>query len=364
MMSHPVVAVTGMNAKPDNPGPGMAVARCIKESDEFSGKIIGLSYDAMDPGLYMSSYCSASYLLPYPSYGEDVLLHRISEIHAIEKIDILIPCLDAELQAMARLKPALEEMGIKLLIPNSEQLKLRNKDSLPELARMAKIKTPDVTRVTSASFFHNCHKEGWSYPLVVKGVFYDAHIAYNADQAIAAFHKISAEWGFPILVQEFVEGEEVNLTAIGDGKGNMLGAVMMKKRAITDKGKAWAGISIDDPKLNEAAAALIKASNWTGPLEVEVMVDTSGQYQLIEINPRFPAWIYLSVGVGRNLPAALIKVLRGIDNIEFPINKTGMLFIRYAEEMIIPLSDFESITINGSINSPLATYNHSVHYNE
>ncbi|THB71242.1 MAG: ATP-grasp domain-containing protein [Gammaproteobacteria bacterium] len=348
MSQNPVIAITGMNAKPDNPGPGMAVARCIKESETFTGKIVGLSYDALDPGLYRPDYCESTYILPYPSSGEEALLERLTQIHEVEKIDILIPCLDAELQAIARLKPTLEEMGIKTLIPDQEQLKMRNKDSLPELARMAGIRTPDVTRVTSASFFYTCHNEGWHYPLVVKGLFYDAKVAYNADEAAAAFHKIAAEWGLPILVQQFVEGEEVNLTAIGDGNGNMLGSVMMKKRAITDKGKAWAGISIEDKKLNDAAAALIKASNWPGPLEVEVMLDTAGQYQLIEINPRFPAWIYLSVGVGRNLPYALIQNILGTTP-EFPEYKVGTLFIRYAEELIVSLDEFESIAVNGHL---------------
>ena len=51
---------------------------------------------------------------------------------------------------------------------------------------------------------------------------------------------MAAAWGYPVLVQKFVSGEEVNLTAVGDGSGAMIGEVMMKKQAITDKGKAWA----------------------------------------------------------------------------------------------------------------------------
>jgi len=114
-----------------------------------------------------------------------------------------------------------------------------------------------------------------------------------------------------VVVQEMVKGEEYNLSAVGDGEGNLLGPVMMKKMAVTDKGKAWSGISIDDQPLLEASAALAKAIKWRGPLEVEVMRDQQGHYQLIEINPRFPAWIYLSVGVGRNLPLTLLQLAMG-----------------------------------------------------
>ncbi|KPJ93307.1 MAG: carbamoyl-phosphate-synthetase, partial [Gammaproteobacteria bacterium SG8_11] len=285
------VAVTGMNAKPDNPGPGVAVARCIRESPEFSGKIVGLGYDALDPGLYLKQYCDSGHLLPYPSTGDEALLNALKILNERENIDVLIPCLDAELPGIVRLRPLIEEMGIKVFLPTPEQLRLRNKDRLTELAQLAGIQCPDIKSVTHAGFFYKCQDEGWSYPLVVKGLFYDAKIAYTADEAADAFRHIAAEWGYPVLVQQMVKGEEYNLTAVGDGHGNMLGEVMMKKMAVTDKGKAWSGVSIFDQALYDASAALVKAIQWRGPLEVEVMRDKHGQYQLIEINPRFPAWI-------------------------------------------------------------------------
>ena len=341
------VAITGMNARADNPGPGVAVTRCLRESPEFTGRIIGLGYDALDPGLYLSDYCDAAYLLPYPSAGDEAFLDSLRSIHAKEKIDVLIPCLDAELPGMVRLKPLLDELNIKSFLPTPEQLRLRNKDRLTELAQHAGIQCPETKAITNAGFFYKCQDEGWSYPLVVKGLFYDAKIAHNADQASEAFRRIAAAWGLPVLVQRMANGEEYNLTAVGDGKGNMLGEVMMKKMALTDKGKAWSGISIFDQALYDASASLIKAINWQGPLEVEVVRDKKGQYQLLEINPRFPAWIYLSVGVGRNLPLILLKLILGKIIDELPAAKPGVLFIRHAVENIVSIAEFESVVMNG-----------------
>jgi len=127
----------------------------------------------------------------------------------------------------------------------------------------------------------------------------------------------------------------------------MLGEVMMKKMAVTDKGKAWSGVSIFDQTLYDASAALIKAINWRGPLEVEVMRDHHGDYQLIEINPRFPAWIYLSAGVGRNLPLMLLQLILGQEIAEVPPARPGVLFIRHAIENIVPQSEFEAVIMNG-----------------
>ena len=343
------IAITGMNARPDNPGPGVAVARCLREDPAFQGRIIGLSYDALDPGLYLEEYCDAAYLLPYPSTGDQALLDQLQNIQSQEQIEVLIPCLDAELPGMVRLRPALEEMGLKTFLPDGDQLRLRNKDHLPELAEMAGIQCPEIKSITQAGFFYQCQEEGWTYPLVVKGLFYGARIAYSADEAAEAFRKIAAEWGYPALVQRMIKGEEYNLTAVGDGTGKLLGPVMMKKMAVTDKGKAWAGISIDDPTLLAASESLAEAIQWRGPLEVEVMRDAQGNYQLIEINPRFPAWIYLSKGVDRNLPLALLRLALGQDPGEFPPTQAGVLFIRHAVENIVPLAEFEAIVTRGGL---------------
>lgn len=123
---------------------------------------------------------------------------------------------------------------------------------------------------------------------------------------------------------------------------------MMKKRALTASGKAWAGVSTFDNHLHELTAALIAELKWRGPLEVEVMRDTNGGYHLIEINPRFPAWIYLSHGVGRNLPAVLLDLIFGRSPPAFPEPMTGTMFVRYAQETIVPMASYESIVIGGN----------------
>ena len=53
------IAVTGMNAKPDNPGPGLAVARCLRAALARGVRIIGFGYETLDPGLYLREYVDA-----------------------------------------------------------------------------------------------------------------------------------------------------------------------------------------------------------------------------------------------------------------------------------------------------------------
>ena len=184
--------------------------------------------------------------------------------------------------------------------------------------------------------------------MVVKGIFYDAAVVKNKEEATDAFRRISREWGLPVLVQKFLDGEEVNLTAVGDGEGRLLGAVMMKKLAVTDKGKAWAGVTIADETLYKASRALVAATKWRGPLEVEVMITGRHDYHLIEINPRFPAWTYLSHGAGTNLLELLMRLMAGEKVDDAPPAPAGTLYIRHAEDNTIPLSMYESVVVRGN----------------
>jgi carbamoyl-phosphate synthase large subunit len=90
-------------------------------------------------------------------------------------------------------------------------------------------------------------------------------------------------------------------------------------------------------------------------LEVEVLCDENGHYCLVEINPRFPAWIYLSHGVGRNLPQLLIDLIQGEPPPIFEPPEVGMLFIRYAQETLLNLKQFESMIVHGGLDDSKLT---------
>lgn len=341
------VAITGMNARADNPGPGYAVARCLQESPDFLGRVVGLGYDVLDAGLY-HPHCQASYLLPYPSAGDSALLERLLCIHEQEQLDAVIPCLDSELPAFLAIAPELERRGIRSYLPGTSALQARNKDRLAELCQHLGVPHPRIQAVQEASFFQRCRASGWEYPLVVKGAFYDAIICHSPEEAEQAFARLARQWGYPVLVQQFLHGQEVNLTGLGDGR-SLQGAVMMRKRALTDKGKAWAGVSIVDEQLERLAATLVEGLGWRGPLEVEALKASDGKLYLIEVNPRFPAWIYLAPAVGRNLPLVLLNMMSGNPAPNFPPLLPGRMFLRYAQEQIVDLSAFEALMMNGAL---------------
>ncbi len=341
------IAVTGLNAI-DNPGPGVAVIRGLLEAKSFDATIIGLAYESLEPGIYMHDIVDRTYQIPYPTSGTDLLLERLTYINEKESLDVIIPNFDAELFSFMKLEPKLKNMGIHMFMPTLEQFEERLKVNLPKFGKEYDINVPKSESIYSISDFKK-YKDDFDWPIVVKGKHYDAKIAYNKDQLQTHFNKISAKWGLPIIIQEFAHGSEYNVTGVGDGNGNTLSAVPMRKQYITDIGKAWGGIAITDSKLLDLTHHFIKKTKWRGAFELELMKNKDGEFYLLEINPRIPAWVYLAVGVGQNIPELIVNLALGKDVEPITTFNAGKMFIRYSWEMIVDLEEFEKISTTGEL---------------
>jgi carbamoyl-phosphate synthase large subunit len=343
----PNVAVTGLNAT-DNPAPGVGVLRSLAASSRAYG-LVGLAYDALDPGIYAKDIVNDVFMLPYASSSPDAFFERVCHIHAQLPLDAIIPTLDAELPVFIELAPALERHGIATIVPTREQFEARSKANLNRFAQRHGFLTPETMQIGSIEEL-NVAEPRLRFPLFIKGPYYGAKLVTNIEEARAAFHATVAEWGYPILVQACVPGnqrEERNLVGLGDGKGGLLGAVAMKKLAITDKGKAWAGVTIRDAELLRITERFVQATNWAGPFELEVMVTPERAYYLIEINPRFPAWVYLAASAGLNLPAMAVDFALGEAVPACLDYRVGTVFSRIALDQIASVSDLERMVVHG-----------------
>jgi len=333
-----VIGVTALNAI-DNPGPGVAVIRAIRECTDFEVRIIGLSYESLEPGIYMHDLVDKTYQIPYPSGGTDSLFGRLLHIHK---------AFDAELFNFIKLRDKLSELGIHTFLPDLHQFEARDKIKLSEFGQKHGLLVPANKIIHQASELEKATEE-IGFPLLIKGKFYDAVVANTLEQAQKAFFQIQAKWGLPIIVQEFINGTEINIAALGDGEGKAISIVPMRKLYITDKGKAWSGITLDDDNYIELARKFVTATRWRGGCELEVMQTADGKSYILEVNPRFPAWIYLTAAAGQNQPATLVKMALGQKVEPFTEYEVGKIFVRYAWDLITNITEFQKISGTGEL---------------
>ncbi len=341
------IAVTGINAI-DNPAPGTGVARSLREDSQLSMKVIGLAYDAMEPGLYMDWLFDRCYIMPYPSGDPETLMERLEQIQSQTGLDCVIPNFDVELPLYIHCAKELEAIGIRTYLPTKAQFALRNKAKLAEIAPNFGIKVPQTVTVTSVQELQEAIAD-LQFPLMIKGSYYKAYLVHTVEQAIQRFHQLAAEWGYPIIVQQVIKGIELNLVGVGDGKGGHLGLVTIKKMTVTEMGKIWSGVTIHHEGMRLAAEAFLRHTQWKGAFEMECMVDRDGEIYLIEINPRFPAWTYFATGVGINLPSRLVRAALGLP---IPVNQdyeAGKLLMRYTYEIITDVAPLQTLVTLGEI---------------
>jgi carbamoyl-phosphate synthase large subunit len=341
------IGVTGVSAT-DNPAPGVPVARALRHEPAFAGRIVGLGYDPLDPGFYATGLLDGGAILPFPSTGREAYAARLLEVARLFGIAALIPTLDSEMRTVARLEAELQAAGVRTFVPTLESIERTSKPQLPRLAESASLRTPDSEAITTPDALTRLIAK-LGLPVVVKGLYYGAEIVYGEADAMAAFHRFAAIWGLPVVVQRFIEGEEYNVCALGDGRGGTIGAVAMRKLALTDKGKGWSGVTVDNPRLLALAETLVGVLGWRGPLEAEILVAKNGQdLYLIEVNPRFPAWIYLAAAAGQNLPYVCALLALGLP-VPRPLApcRAGTMFVRISMDQIANLDTFARLSATG-----------------
>jgi carbamoyl-phosphate synthase large subunit len=338
----PRIAVSGLH-RGENPQPGAGIIRSLRRRfpDAF---IVGLTYDAMESGIYVEGGPDEVHLMPYPAAGGAALLDRIDAIRRRTPFDLFIPTLDAEIEVYASLHRELARRGLRVCLPGVDVLKRRAKQHLPELAAACDVRIPE-TRLACDVAGACQAANALGYPLVVKGPYYDAKIVHNAAQLSAAAGHLLSEWGHPVILQRRITGSEFNVLGLGDGAGGWLGHCCIRKTQLSDKGKGLSGITVADARLSRLCARLVRELKWPGPFEIELIrEESSGDYVLIEINPRFPAWIDFPSMLGANFAARLVDLLRGTaPSAPVPDCPAGSFYIRHQIEVIGDLNRYAGL---------------------
>ena len=345
------IAVSGLH-RGENPQPGAGIIRSIRRC--YPGAfIVGLAYDAFESGIYVEGGPDAVYAMPYPTSGPGAYLERLDAVLMKTPVDFFLPTLDAEIELLVHLEAEIAERGLLTYLPDKQMLQRRAKNHLVSLAKACNVAVPESIPVYDVAGAVRAARE-LGYPLMVKGQYYDAKKVAAEPDLATTVSRLLAEWGAPAIVQRCVHGPEFNALGLGNGEGGIIGLCCIRKTILSDKGKGLGGITISDKRLDDMCARIIRELRWRGPFEIEVMLDESrGEYVLIEINPRFPAWVDFPSMLGANFPATLVAMMTtGKAPAPLPPCPAGHFYLRHQVEVHGHIEQLAALSTSADFDAP------------
>jgi carbamoyl-phosphate synthase large subunit len=267
--------------------------------------------------------------------GEDpALVDRLLAACIHHQVDVLWPTVDSELLPVATAADRFAAAGIRVLAaPVPALATCLDKWRLVERCRDV-VRVPETVVVTA-----DTDLTSGPVPFVLKPR------RGAGGRGVRIVHGPADVAGVPrdgtYLAQEYLPGEEFSIDVLARPDGTVAAAVP-RRRDKVDSGIAVAGRTVRDPELAEFGAAVATAVGMRGIANVQARRDTHGRPALLEVNPRLPGTMPLTVAAGVDMPAwALLAVLGG--TIPAGLDHREVAVVRHWTELIVPVSEVDDL---------------------
>lgn len=279
------------------------LVRYFKDALAADGQVWGADNSRYAPAF---AYCDHRVIIPeitHPDYLDHVL-----ELCRINKIQIVIPLIDPELEILSAFRGEFERHDILLLLSPPHTIETASdKYQTWQFARQHGIAAPQ-TFITIADALSHIDSGTVQWPLLVKPRRGSAsmNLTYCAD-------KIQLEGAFEAcptpMIQEVIKGAEYGYDLFADTRSRPI-SVYCKRKLAMRAGETDKAVSTNNPELIEFGKTLLEHLNLVGPADVDVMVDKDGP-KLLEINPRFGGGYPCSHLAGAAFPKKILALRRG-----------------------------------------------------
>lgn len=149
------------------------------------------------------------------------------------------------------------------------------------------------------------------------------------------------------ILQEFLPGEEFSIDVLARPDGHVVAAVP-RRRDKVDSGIAVAGRTMKEEPLVTFGRSVAKAIGVVGVVNVQARRAADGTPALLEVNPRFPGTMALTVMAGVDMPNLAVAAAFG-QSIPASIDFSEVAVVRHWDEVMVPVSEYAA----GSLPAPV-----------
>lgn len=301
---------------------GISVIRSLRARDDV--EVFAADMDGWASGLYL---VPAERRRIVPRGTAETFVDAVIAMCASDGIDVLFSTVDVELPPLARRR---SELGVSLAAPSLETLETcLDKFALAERCAPL-LRTPTTYLVGPAAREHD-----WAFPIIVKprsgagsrGV----RLVHTAEQLAELGDEAS------LIAQEHLPGDEYSVDVITNAHGTVIAAVP-RTRTRVDSGVSIAGQTVHDDALEATAAAVANAIGLTGVANVQLRRDSYGVPALLEVNPRFPGAMPLTIAAGVDMPSLALDLALNRD-VPDSVPFRELANVRYLDDVFVDPSE-------------------------
>ncbi|UZN04635.1 ATP-grasp domain-containing protein [Cellulomonas sp. S1-8] len=304
---------------------GVAVIRSLLRRGDVD--VVAADMDRWASGLYL---VAAERRRLVPAGRADDFVDVVRQMCAADHIDVLFPTVDVELPRLAAARDLLAAAGTLLASPS-----LRTLDTCLDKLALAHACT-GVVRVPRTELFGTPQAlSGWDFPVIVKprrGAGSRGVRTIDSARELDAVHDDD-----DLLVQEMLPGQEYSVDVLADATGHVIAAVP-RARLRVDSGVAVAGVTVHDDELVATATAVARAVGLTSVANVQLKRDADGVPGLLEVNPRFPGAMPLTIAAGVDMPSLVLDDVLG-RALPRHLDFVELANVRYLEDVFLPVAD-------------------------
>ena len=307
------------------------LVKYFKQAVGDAGEVWGADSSSYAPAF---RYCDHVVLLP--RVGEAGYADKLLALCRKNKIDMVVPLIDPELEILAAEYDKFRSNGIMAVVSPAKTIEIAfDKYQTYLHAQKAGIAVPEtVTTIEEALKLIASGKLSW--PVIVKPrkgsasmYVYNCH---NEGELQLAFRNCPGP-----VIQQFIPGEEYGYDIFCDGDFKPV-SVFCKRKLAMRAGETDKAVSVNEKKLVDLGVKIAQALPVFGPADADVKMGKNGP-MLLEVNPRFGGGYPCSHLCGADFPAKLIAICKGQKLIPDIGNYQAGVYMFKQDEIISPTAD-------------------------
>lgn len=265
--------------------------------------IIGGDYSSNSPALLL---CEKVYKLPFKI--DDDYFKKILDICIKEKVDLVIPLIDTELEGYAKYKEIFNKNKIEIMISSFESVSI-SRDKLNAFNFFNKYDFILKPYTVSLKFFSEQEFDSDFVILKQKNGSSGAGIYKVKKKHVLDFAKIMDLDNDQYIVQEYINFDYETTTDVIMDSNNQMIELCQRKRLKIRGGEVERAITTKDKDITKLISNIIKKIPFFGVINIQIMTKNN-QHYFCEINPRFGGGFPLSYHAGANMISHIQKLVK------------------------------------------------------